>query len=68
MMNQTFTSTPNYNHVGLHKNRRRENPVLKRARALTTKEIGELNEKEYISPEELRLLLYRVVDDEYSLP
>ena len=67
-MNQTFTSTLNYNHVGLHKTRRRENLVLEKARALTAKEVDELKEKEYMTPEELRLLLYRVVDDEYSLP
>ena len=39
--------------------------TLQKARALTKEQLIELNQQEYIAPEELRLLLYRTVDDIY---
>lgn len=39
--------------------------TLKKARALTSDEIAEMEQKEFVSLEELRLLLYRTVDDVY---
>ena len=36
--------------------------TLKKARALTSDEIADIEQKEFVSLEELRLLLYRTVD------
>lgn len=40
--------------------------TLQKARALTKKQLLELEKQEYISLEDFRLLLYRTVDDIYS--
>ena len=40
--------------------------TLQKARALTKKQLLKLEKQEYISLEDLRLLLYRTVDDIYS--
>lgn len=40
--------------------------TLQKARALTTEALNDIEQKEYCSPEELKLLLYRIVDDAYT--
>lgn len=67
-MNQTYINTANSSPADVHRNRRQEVFGLEKARCLTTSEVDALEQKEYLSPEELRLLLYRVVDDEYRRP
>ncbi|MBO7067708.1 MAG: hypothetical protein J6W52_03380 [Bacteroidaceae bacterium] len=39
--------------------------TLQKARNLTTEDVHEMEEKEFCSPEDLRLLLYKTVDDLY---
>ena len=54
--------------IGKEKNEKEKNhreATLKKARALTSDEIAEMEKKEFVSLEELRLLLYRTVDDVY---
>ncbi len=39
--------------------------TLQRARSLTNEEVAEMEQKEFVSLDELRLLLYKTVDDVY---
>lgn len=41
--------------------------TLNRSRALTVEDIHEIEQKDSCTPQELRLLLYRVVDDVYNM-
>ena len=42
--------------------------MLQKARALTEEQMHVMRQQEHISPEELRILLYRTVDDIYRQP
>ena len=41
--------------------------LLQKARGLTIKELDEMKHREFITPQELKLLLYRTVDDVYQM-
>ena len=40
--------------------------TLQKARALTNEQVQVMEQEEYITPEDLRLLLYKTVDDIYN--